>query len=105
MTTTATCGRCGTPISPTDRFCARCGADVSGSQQLVATELVTTPVPPVSQTAMQQAALMDGLRHATLGEYEIMAELGRGGMATVYLAHDVALDRKVAIKVMSPALQ
>ena len=33
-----------------------------------------------------------------------MGMLGRGGMATVYLAHDIALDRKVAIKVMSPHL-
>ena len=33
-----------------------------------------------------------------------MGVLGRGGMATVYLAHEIALDRKVAIKVMSPAL-
>jgi serine/threonine protein kinase len=42
------------------------------------------------------------LRATTLGEYEIMGELGRGGMACVYLAHDIALDRKVAIKVMLP---
>jgi serine/threonine protein kinase len=34
----------------------------------------------------------------------VLAELGRGGMATVYLAHDIALDRKIAIKVMSPVL-
>jgi hypothetical protein len=49
-------------------------------------------------------ALLDALRHATLGEYEILTELGHGGMATVYLAHDLPLDRKVAIKVMAPAL-
>jgi eukaryotic-like serine/threonine-protein kinase len=41
---------------------------------------------------------------ATLGDYDILAELGRGGMATVYLAHDLALDRRVAIKVMAPEL-
>ncbi len=34
------------------------------------------------------------------GRYEIMTELGRGGMATVYLAHDPAFDRHVAIKVL-----
>ena len=44
------------------------------------------------------------LRDATLGEYEILSELGRGGMATVYLAHEIALSRKVAIKVISPHL-
>ncbi|HEY7378702.1 MAG TPA: protein kinase, partial [Steroidobacteraceae bacterium] len=49
-------------------------------------------------------AMLAALRHATLGDYEILAELGRGGMATVYLAHDIALDRKVAIKVLAPAL-
>jgi len=57
-----------------------------------------TPVTPVRST-MRQA-----LRDATLGEYEILSELGRGGMATVFLAHDIALDRKVAIKVMAPHL-
>jgi len=34
--------------------------------------------------------------------YVIERELGRGGMATVYLARDTRLDRRVAIKVMLP---
>ena len=41
---------------------------------------------------------------ATAGQYEILGQVGRGGMATVYLAHDISLDRKVAIKVMSTAM-
>ena len=36
--------------------------------------------------------------------YRIESEIGRGGIATVYLAVQESLDRKVALKVMSPAL-
>ncbi|MGH7582942.1 MAG: protein kinase domain-containing protein [Gemmatimonadales bacterium] len=36
--------------------------------------------------------------------YRIERELGQGGMATVYLAHDIKHDRKVAIKVVRPEL-
>ncbi len=36
--------------------------------------------------------------------YTIERELGRGGMATVYLAHDQKHDRKVALKVLQPEL-
>ena len=36
--------------------------------------------------------------------YEIKRELGRGGMATVYLANDVKHGREVAIKVLLPAM-
>ncbi|MDP3773213.1 MAG: protein kinase, partial [Gemmatimonadales bacterium] len=36
--------------------------------------------------------------------YVIERELGEGGMATVYLAHDVKHDRKVALKVLRPEL-
>ncbi len=41
----------------------------------------------------------------SLGErYRVRRELGRGGMATVYLAHDVRHDREIALKVLRPDL-
>jgi len=44
------------------------------------------------------------LAAALADRYRIERELGAGGMATVYLAHDVKHDRKVAIKVLKPEL-
>ncbi len=84
MTVTSACARCQTPLESGARFCQVCGLSVSGEQ--------TAPLP----------TLMEVLRQGTLGEYEILREIGQGGMATVFLAHEIALDRKVAIKVMSP---
>ena len=46
----------------------------------------------------------DHLNAALAGAYAIERELGRGGMATVYLAHDIKHDRDVAIKVLHPDL-
>ena len=44
-----------------------------------------------------------GLSKLALADrYRIERELGQGGMATVYLAHDLRHDRKVAIKVLHP---
>ena len=38
------------------------------------------------------------------GRYEIVSEIGRGGMGVVYRGHDSVLDRDVAIKLVSPGL-
>ena len=51
-------------------------------------------MPPIPERL--QAALAD--------RYRLERELGQGGMATVYLAHDLKHDRKVAIKVLRPEL-
>jgi serine/threonine-protein kinase len=48
--------------------------------------------------------LLAVLQQATMGRYVIESELGRGGMAAVFLAHERLANRHVAIKVMSPAL-
>ena len=79
------CDVCGATVGGAAQFCSECGVEQVG---------------PAAQERRQVLAL----REATAGHYDIRGELGRGGMATVYLAHDLALDRKVAIKVMSPAL-
>src|SRR2546421_6933191 len=95
------CARCGTSLAPGAYFCLRCGTSVP----VAPSGASATGAPPVRRPLpAQHNAQLDALRKATLGEYEVLAELGRGGMATVYLAHDVALDRKVAIKVLAPAL-
>ncbi len=50
------------------------------------------------------AASSDWLKRAIAGRYTIERELGRGGMATVYLATDVKHGRRVALKVLDPEL-
>jgi serine/threonine-protein kinase len=47
---------------------------------------------------------LEGLRESFAGRLTIERELGRGGMATVYLAHDMRHDRAVALKVLRPEL-
>jgi formylglycine-generating enzyme required for sulfatase activity len=49
--------------------------------------------------------LFDRLARALAGRYTLVRELGRGGMATVYLGTDVKLGRQVAIKLLAPTMR
>ncbi len=100
-TVTQICARCSAAIVAGARFCMHCGHDATtapGGGGAFGHRRTGEAIFDI------QDELRERLTRATLGDYEIRRQLGQGGMATVYLAHDLALDRKVAIKVMAPGL-
>ena len=46
----------------------------------------------------------DPLVGTTLGGYRLQARIGRGGMGTVYRAHQISLEREVALKILTASL-
>jgi len=85
---TLECAHCHTPVPTASRYCSVCGADQTGGGG--------------PATAAGAAALLIRLQRLVEGKYKIERMLGRGGMGTVYLAHDLTLEREVAIKVLFP---
>ena len=90
------CSHCATPVPDGAIYCYQCGSLVSDAE---------------GQAEASASMDMSSIRHMekllkedTKGEYEIGELLGRGGMAMVYLAEEVHLARKVAIKVLPPEL-
>jgi eukaryotic-like serine/threonine-protein kinase len=79
------CASCGAPLPAGAAFCMKCGG-------------ATGAPPPEERSTLErlQASLAD--------RYRVDRELGKGGMATVFLAHDVRHERDVAIKVLHPEL-
>ncbi|MEO8623449.1 MAG: serine/threonine-protein kinase [bacterium] len=59
---------------------------------------------PVARAAIAATAEQSILEAALGQQYEIIRQLGRGGMGAVYLARERALERFVAIKVLRPDL-
>jgi eukaryotic-like serine/threonine-protein kinase len=72
------------------------GARADGTLRSRAVRPSDAPAEPVSTLARLTTALAD--------RYRVERELGAGGMATVYLAHDIKHERDVAIKVLHPDL-
>lgn len=96
--TTTACRACGATLTGDGRVCPQCGTDQG----------LATATPVAATPAFEDDGPWSGvgrrLRDALVGEFEVFGLLGHGGMAAVFLAHEHALNRKVALKVMSPSL-
>jgi len=88
-----TCPKCGSENPGDTRFCGRCGASLTGGpDQARGTE------------TFQTAAVLKELKTGTTfaGRYQVIEELGKGGMGRVYKVFDEKIKEKVALKLLKP---
>jgi len=89
---TITCPKCQTDNPEDTLFCGTCGTKFSSSEDIAVTETLETP----------KEELTTGSTFA--GRYQIIEELGKGGMGKVYRALDKKLNEEVALKLIKPEI-
>jgi len=88
------CPKCQSDNPDTQRFCGECGTQLSSAEDI-----------PISRTKTLQTPITELTRGSTLaGRYEIIEELGRGGMGKVYKVFDKDIEEKVALKLLRPEI-
>jgi serine/threonine protein kinase/tetratricopeptide (TPR) repeat protein len=89
---TISCPKCQTDNPDTQRFCGDCGTQLPSTEKIAVTETIEAPKEELT-------------RGSTLANrYEIIEELGKGGMGRVYRVEDTKLKQEIALKLIKPEI-
>jgi tetratricopeptide (TPR) repeat protein/tRNA A-37 threonylcarbamoyl transferase component Bud32 len=86
------CPKCKTENTSDSEFCKKCATPLPSSGEVSVTKTLEAPV--------------EGLKRGTTfaGRYEIIEELGKGGMGKVYRVEDKKIKEEVALKLIKPEI-
>jgi serine/threonine protein kinase/tetratricopeptide (TPR) repeat protein len=88
------CPKCQLDNPKTSRFCADCGTPLPAAKEI-----------PAEVTETLQAPLRELTTGSTFaGRYQVIEELGKGGMGRVYKVLDAEVQEKVALKILKPEI-
>ena len=89
------CPKCNTENPPQSKFCSECATALTGVES-------EAPASPTQTLETPREELTTGSTFA--GRYQIIEELGRGGMGKVYKVFDTEIHEKIALKLITPEL-
>ena len=85
------CPKCDTENSSDSQFCKKCATPLKSPEEVSA---------PTETLETAKEELTTGSTFA--GRYQIIEELGKGGMGKVYKANDTKINEKIALKLIKP---
>jgi len=88
------CPQCNSDIGDESKFCKECGTNITSREEAQPsfTKTLETPIEELSTGS------------TFAGRYQIIEELGKGGMGKVYKAVDTRIKEKIALKLIKPEI-